>query len=89
MKSNRPNNNNYCYCISHPDLCPIGNWVISERGKKSFSPVQLPDTRTLFTELKRLEGATHHLPLFSLEVKNGVEVYLHFLLPHTSTSHGV
>jgi hypothetical protein len=51
MKSNRPNNY-YYYYISHPGLCPIGNWVISGRGKKSFSPVQLPDTGTLFTGLK-------------------------------------
>jgi hypothetical protein len=65
MKYNRPNNN-YYYYFSHPSLCLIGNWVISGRDKKSFSPVQLPDTGTLFTGLKRLERETHHLPLPSL-----------------------
>jgi len=56
------------------------------RGKKSFSPVHLPDTGTLFKGLKRLEPEAH---LSSSEVKNGVEVYLHFLLPHTFTCYGV
>jgi len=52
MKSNRPNNNYYYYYISHPGLCPIGNWVISGKGKKSFCPVQLRDNGTLFRGLK-------------------------------------
>ena len=58
---------------------------IPRKGKKSFSTVQLPDTGTLSTVLKRLEREVHHLPLFRVEVKKGVEVYLHFLLPYTST----
>jgi hypothetical protein len=87
MKSNSPNN--YYCCITHPGPCLTGNWVISGRGMKSFSPVQLQDTGTLFTGLKRMEREAHYLPLFRSEVEKCGEVYLHFLLPHTSTSYGV